>query len=130
VLIEEKNALLETITTEISEYKYHLASEKIYQYVWSRFADVILEESKIVFNGRVANPEKEITELPQGTAEEKASRAQFLLHTLRDIITILHPFMPHVTEELWSIVTTGKGITERTDIKATDLLMAHKWPTV
>jgi valyl-tRNA synthetase len=129
-LIAERDEMFKTVTEEIAGYKYHLASEKIYQYVWGRFADVILEESKIIFNRRVANVEKGIEAADAGTAEEKVSRAQFLLNTLRQIIVVIHPFMPHVTEELWSIITTGKGITEKEagDITATDLLMAHPWP--
>ena len=41
--------------------------------------------------------------------------------------------MPLVTEELWSIINTGKSLSdispeERAKIHAADLLMAHKWP--
>jgi len=118
-LIAERDELVKTITKELEELRYHLASDKIYQYVWSRFADVILEESKIIFKS--------------GTPEEKASRIQFLLHTLRKILVITHPFMPLVTEELWSIIRTEKSLSEISDadrakINPADLLMAEKWP--
>ncbi len=131
-LLEEWNQTIKTITGELSEYKYHLASEKLYQYVWSRFADVILEESKVIFNGRIANTEKGIEAAPPGTHAEKTSRVRLLLKTLREITIVLHPFMPHVTEELWSILETGKGLSERsgTEIKATELLMATSWPVL
>ena len=133
-LIVERDELIKTITKEIEELRYHLASDKIYQYVWSRFADVILEESKIIFNGRVANAEKDIEAIEGGTQDEKASRMQFLLHTLRKILVITHPFMPLVTEELWSIIRTEKSLSEISDedrakINPADLLMAEKWPT-
>lgn len=133
-LITERDELIKTITKEIEELRYHLASDKIYQYVWSRFADVILEESKIIFNGRLANAEKGIEAIQAGTPEEKASRIQFLLHTLRKILVITHPFMPLVTEELWSIIRTEKSLSEISDadrakINPADLLMAEKWPT-
>ncbi|HEY1037421.1 MAG TPA: valine--tRNA ligase [Candidatus Paceibacterota bacterium] len=133
-LIAERDELFKTVTKEITEYKYHLASEKIYQYAWSTFADIILEESKLIFNGRqekidAENPEKNLTALPAGTDAEKISRAQFLLHTLRSLVTVLHPFMPHVTEELWSLLNTGESLADRNrdTIKPTDLLMAQKW---
>ena len=139
-LIQSRNELITTITKEISELKYHLASEKIYQYVWSTFADVILEESKIIFNGRLErkdptepeNPAKNWSALKAGTQEEKQSRIQFLLHTLRSILVITHPFMPLVTEELWSILLTGKSLTEREHdkIEPATLLMAQKWPNL
>ena len=118
-LIAERDELVQTITKELEELRYHLASDKIYQYTWSRFADVILEESKIIFKA--------------GTPEEKASRIQFLLHTLRKVLVITHPFMPLITEELWSIIRTEKSLSEISDedrakINPADLLMAEKWP--
>ncbi len=103
-LIKERDELISTITKEISEYKFYLAGDKIYQYTWARLADVILEESRPIFTN--------------GTDEEKASRAQFLLYTLQNIIKTLHPFMPYVTEELWSILP----------VKKSNLLMVERWP--
>jgi valyl-tRNA synthetase len=103
-LNEEINTLIQEITKEMNEYKFYLVGEKIYQYTWARFADVILEDSKKIFEG--------------GTDKEKISRSQFLLHTLIKIIKILHPFMPFVTEEIWSIVP----------IENKKLLMVEKWP--
>lgn len=133
-LTAEREELIKTITKELEELRYHLASDKIYQYTWSRFADVILEESKIIFNGRIANAEKGVEGVEAGTQAEKDSRIQFLLHTLRKILIIAHPFMPLVTEELWSILNTGKSLSEintepsRAKIEPADLLMAEKWP--
>jgi valyl-tRNA synthetase len=92
----EKDAVLNSklkdffaeITKEMDDYKLYLVSEKLYAYVWHEFADVILEESKNI--------------LANGTPAEKESREQFLLNTLEKIIRALHPFMPFVTEEIWS----------------------------
>lgn len=103
-LINERNELIDTITKEISDYKFYLAGDKIYQYTWARLADVILEESRSIFMN--------------GTEEEKISRAHFLKETLEIIIKILHPFMPFVTEELWSIIPHSNN----------NLLMIQKWP--
>lgn len=131
-LIKEQVEFLAAITKEIEEYRMHLAAEKIYHYTWTTFADVILEESKLIFMGREANVEKGLTHVAVGTEDEQASRAQFLLHTLRTLLKVIHPFMPHVTEELWAIITTGKGLTEQIadgeTIDATHLLMVEKWP--
>lgn len=137
-LVAEREDLVKAVTKEIEELRYHLASDKIYQYTWSRFADVILEESKVIFNGRAAkadasdpeNPAKNHAAAPAGTQEEKNSRIQFLLHTIRTILTVAHPFMPLVTEELWSILNTGKSLSDssRAKIEPADLLMAEKWP--
>jgi valyl-tRNA synthetase len=102
-LNNEVNNLITEITKEMDEYKFYLVGEKIYQYTWARFADVILEESKKIFESNIE--------------EEVISRKQFLIHTLEKILKILHPFMPFVTEEIWQ--TMGKD----------KLLMVEKWPT-
>ena len=104
ILIEEIDNLIKEITKEMEEYKFYLVGDKIYQYTWSRFADVIIEESKEIFE--------------KGSDLDKNSRAQFLLNTLSKILKILHPFMPFVTEEIWSILS----------IENKKLLMVEKWP--
>lgn len=115
ILIKERDELIKEITKEMNEYKFYLVGEKIYQYTWSRFADVILEESKEIF---AKENEKEII-----------SRKQFLLHTLNKIIKVLHPFMPFVTEEIWSMMPTKKAdATVGSPTKTSGLLMVEKWP--
>lgn len=96
-LREERHKILESVTAHLENYRLHLAGEELYHYIWHRLADEILEESK-----------KELTK----------SRQMFLLETLRFILITLHPFMPFVTEELWSVVKTN------TD----PLLLITPWP--
>ncbi len=102
-LREERHALLDDVTLDMENYRFHLAAEKIYHYAWHSFADKILEESKKI--------------LSEGTPEQKLSRQQLLLHTHKKILAALHPFMPFVTEEIWSM-------TPNTD----KLLMIEEWP--
>jgi len=106
ILINERATFIEEITKEMDEYKFYLVGEKIYHYTWSRFADIILEESKDIFKN--------------GNQTEKISRAQFLLDTLNKILKILHPFMPFVTEEIWNILPTNNK----------KLLMVEVWPKI
>ncbi|MFA6514812.1 MAG: valine--tRNA ligase [Candidatus Paceibacterota bacterium] len=103
-LIKERDEFIKEITKEMDEYKFYLVGEKIYQYTWSRFADVIIEESKIILSGndKIA----------------KESREQFLFDTLVKILKVLHPFMPFVTEEIWSMMP----------IDNKKLLMVEEWP--
>lgn len=103
-LRKERHSAILDITKDMDNFRFYLAGEKIYQYTWSRFADIIIEESKKIFEN--------------GTAEEIISRKQFLLHTLIKILIILHPFMPFVTEEIWSLLP----------IKNKQLLIVTKWP--
>ena len=106
-LIEELNTLTKDITTDLNVHRYHLASEKIYHYAWHRFADEILEESKDILNN-------------ENSTSEKLSRQHTLLFILKRIITILHPFMPFITEEIWQHIPATKS----------DLLMIEEWPKV
>jgi valyl-tRNA synthetase len=83
-LTQEFDALAKDVTADMENYRLHLALEKIYQYVWHRLADEIIEESK-----------KDV--------KIKSSLTYILENSLR----LLHPFMPFVTEEIWQ--TMGKG---------------------
>lgn len=104
--VKERNEMLSTITKEMNEFKLYLAGDKLYQYTWARLADVLIEESKEI--------------LTNGSNEEKLSRSQFLLGTLDMLVRALHPFMPFVTEELWSILPHSNN----------NLLMVEKWPQI
>lgn len=105
-LAEEQCNLIKEITGEMEEYKLHLVAEKLYAFTWHTLADKILEESKEIF---------------AGTDEKaKSSRKNYLVGTLDGILTVLHPFMPFVTEEIWQ--TMQNKNTEK------NLLMVEKWP--
>jgi valyl-tRNA synthetase len=76
------------ITSDIENYRLHLASEKIYDYFWKTFCDKIIETHKV----RIAEN------------KDKASAQTLLLTLLREQLVVLHPFMPFITEELWKHV--------------------------
>lgn len=86
--ISEWKSVLKDITSDMDNFRFYLAGEKLYHYSWHNFADKILEESK-----------KIITE---GTDTEKQSRKNMLLQILSELLICLHPFIPFVTEEIWS----------------------------
>jgi len=105
-LRRERHDLMVEISKEMEEYKFYLVGEKLYHYAWHNLADKILEESKAIFES--------------GTEIEKHSRAQFLLHTLQKLLITLHPFIPFVTEEIWSHLPT--------EITGKKMLMVQTWP--
>ncbi|HEY4505923.1 MAG TPA: valine--tRNA ligase [Candidatus Paceibacterota bacterium] len=106
-LLDEFNSLVKEVTTEMDEYKFYLVGEKLYHYVWHTFADKIIEESKQIFSvgDQVANN----------------SRARLLRHILENSLKLLHPFMPFVTEEIWSIVHNQNYEKEK-------MLIIESWP--
>jgi valyl-tRNA synthetase len=99
---EELKSLIKEITKEMDEYKFYLVGEKLYHYFWHTFADIIIERSK-----------KKILE------DKNADSAKSLLYNqLITLLKTLHPFMPFVTEEIWSTMP----------IKNKNLLIVEKWP--
>jgi valyl-tRNA synthetase len=94
------------ITKDIEEYRFYMASEKLYHYVWHELADILLEESKEIFLS--------------GTPEAQNSRKTLLQILLRQSLVMLHPFMPFVTEEIWSLIPHKE--------KEPTLLMVTPWP--
>ena len=90
------------ITKDIEEFRLGMATEKVYDFFWKRFADVIIEEMKkiILENG-----------------ENKQSAQSLLLIMLREQLVVLHPFVPFVSEEVWKYVKKEKD----------NLLMVEKW---
>ena len=103
-LLAELSPIVADITKDMEAYRVYLAAEKIYHYAWDRLAAEILEESKTIFAG--------------DDEAAKASRQTTLLSLLETTITVLHPFMPFVTEEIYQSLPTKKN----------DFLMVASWP--
>ncbi len=95
------------VTKGIVEYKFNEAANSAYDFVWGTFCDWYVEFAKPVFNG----------EDEAAKAETRATAAW----ALDQILAILHPFMPFVTEELWE--ETGKFGTPRES-----MLILTEWP--
>ena len=103
-LISELDTFTRETTEDMDQYRFYLAAEKIYHYIWHTFADKIIEESK----PKLANENSEI----------KLSAQRMLLEILTTSLKILHPFMPFVTEEIYSMLP----------VKNKTLLLVEKWP--
>ncbi|KKC39475.1 hypothetical protein WH87_04545 [Devosia epidermidihirudinis] len=95
------------VTQGIVDYKFNEAANSAYDFVWGTFCDWYVEFAKPVFMG----------EDEEAKAETRATAAW----ALDQILTILHPFMPFVTEELWA--ETGKFGPARTN-----MLILTEWP--
>lgn len=107
ILLNEFEAVIREATHDLENYRVDLAIDKIYHYLWDRFAAEILEESKLIFRGEDAG--------------QRDSRKELLAIILRDSLKLLHPFMPFVTEEIWQHLPKAW--------KSTDLLMVETWPS-
>jgi len=99
--IKELAALKLEVTNHIEGFEFHLAGEKLYHYTWHRLADEIIEAEK--------------KKLADGTDAEKAESYALLEHLLLESLTMLHPFMPFITEEIYQIFRPGH------------MLMVERW---
>jgi valyl-tRNA synthetase len=101
--IDKFNEVLREITKDMDNFKFYLVAEKLYHYFWHNFADILLERSKL--------------KIKEGTREEKLSSQRMLVEILEGSLKALHPFMPFVTEEIWSMLPNRKN-----------LLIVESWP--
>jgi len=114
--LDELNATIADITKEIDAYHLYLAAEKLYHYFWHTFADVIIERSKKKIYAA------EAADATEALIASKRS-AQYILHTiLTTSLKALHPFMPFITEEIWSLISSSGAKNEN------GMLMIQKWP--
>ena len=102
-IIAEMVGCIHAVELALAEYRFDAAAGAIYQFVWSRFCDWYLELVKPV--------------LAEGGAAADETRV-VAGWVLDQILVVLHPFMPFITEELWHALLPGR---------AHDLILA-KWP--
>lgn len=88
--LAEFKKIKKAVVRHLERFKFHLAAEKLYHYFWHTFADKVIEENKMRLRG--------------GTMRDRAA-AYHLLHTLLiEQLKLLHPFMPFITEEVYSLL--------------------------
>jgi valyl-tRNA synthetase len=103
-IIGEVQQAVEALDAAMADLRFDAAANTIYQFTWSRFCDWYLELIKPVFAGDADSPAAVETRAVAGWA-------------LDQILVMLHPFMPFITEELWHALGERKY----------DLILA-KWP--
>ena len=85
-IIAETVKTVQAVDLALADYRFDGAANAIYQFVWSRFCDWYLELIKPVLQGG------------EEGGEETRAVAGWVLD---QILVLLHPFMPFITEELW-----------------------------
>jgi valyl-tRNA synthetase len=101
-LAEAKKTKAE-VGRHIEKFEFHLAAEKAYHYVWRTFADVIIEHYKSRWP-----KEGEQRRITRTTRERQATASHVLETILTDSLTMLHPFMPFITEAIYEKLKPGE----------------------
>ncbi|MDD3288654.1 MAG: valine--tRNA ligase [Alphaproteobacteria bacterium] len=102
-IIGETKLAADKVGGLLDQYRFDLASSAAYDFIWNDFCDWYLEFTKPILMG---DDEAAKTETRAATA-----------WVMAQMLKILHPFMPYITEELWGKIVSGK-----------ELLMSTLWP--
>jgi valyl-tRNA synthetase len=86
-ILSRLSETIETIRKHLEEYNFNLAAEALYDFVWHDYCDWYLEMAKIRLEKSPDDGVKGI-----------------LYQVLREIIKLLHPFVPFITEEIWQVL--------------------------
>jgi len=102
-ILSKLNSLIPDVTDNMDKYELGVAAQKVYDFIWDSYCDWYIELTK----SRL-----------QGEDEDSKVRAQQVLcYVLTQILKLLHPFMPFITEEIWQALP-HEG----------DFLMLQQWP--
>jgi len=103
-ILSRLNHTVRQVTNYLERYELGEAARELYDFIWSEFCDWYIELVKPRLYGKV-------------TPESRATAQQVLWYTLSEILRLLHPFMPFISEEIWQHLPHREGS-----------LMLEKWP--
>ena len=107
-IVGRLNQTIEQVTQAYKTYRFDLAAETLYSFVWNDYCDWYLELAKV--------------QLQTGCASRQRATRHTLLRVLEAALRLLHPIIPFITEELWQTVAP------MCDVKTADSIMLARFP--
>ena len=89
------NETIDAIEAAYREYQFNMVAQRLYDFVWSDYCDWFVEAAK--------------TDIFSDDEATKNSALGIMDYVLSATLRLLHPFMPHITEELWCLLRLGSG---------------------
>jgi valyl-tRNA synthetase len=89
------NETIDAIEKGYRDYEFNQIAQRLYDFVWSDYCDWFVEAAK--------------TDIFSTDESKKKSALAVMDYVLSASARLLHPFMPHITEELWSLLGLGPG---------------------
>jgi len=105
-ILSKLNTLAREVCENLDKYELGVAASKIYDFIWDSYCDWYIE---------LAKPRLSETgdETGDGTLSHLGVQ-KVLLYVLTEVLTLLHPFMPFITEEIWQALPhESKGLRAR-----------------
>lgn len=102
-ILSRLNTVTQDVTVSLEKFELGLAANKIYEFTWNEYCDWYIELAKKRLYG-----EDQVA---------KQTVQKVLITVLKDILRLLHPFMPFITEEIWTHMPGTKS-----------LLVTDQWP--
>ena len=107
-ILSKLNRAIREITENMERYELGVAAQKIYDFIWDDYCDWYIELTK--------------TRLQGEDEDSKLRSQQVLCWVLTQMLKLLHPFMPFITEEIWQALPHGDEVAEGS------FLMLQSWP--
>lgn len=98
----------------LSDYRFDIAAQTVYEFTWNQFCDWYLELTKPVLNN------------DESSDAEKRGTRHTLINVLESLLRLLHPLMPFITETIWERVAPLSAL----DFNAGDSIMVQPFPAV
>mgnify|MGYP002515919341 FL=1 len=89
-VLSKLNTLIAEVTANLDAYEIGVASSKVYDFIWDTYCDWYIELTK--------------TRLYSENETSKLAAQKVLVYVLDQILRLLHPFMPFITEEIWQAI--------------------------
>ena len=86
-ILSKLNTLVKEVTDNMDAYELGVASAKVYDFIWDNYCDWFIELTKSRLTGE--------------DEEAKKNAQNVLCYVLIEVLKLLHPFMPFITEEIW-----------------------------
>lgn len=94
-IIGRLNAVIKDVTKCLEKYEIGMANAKIYDFIWNEFCDWYIEIAKISLYGELK--------------EKKVNTVSVLLYVLENVLKLMHPIAPFITEEIYQNISYTKG---------------------
>lgn len=94
-ILSRMNNVVKEVTENLGKFELGMAAQKIYDFTWNEYCDWYIEMVKPRLYGE--------------NQQDKDVARYVLIEVLENILKLLHPFMPYITEEIWHHLSSTEG---------------------